>query len=170
MKIRNLLHTFLIAILIVTLYFTESNGQSIKGNWYGMLDLPEISLRLNMHIDSTKDGYIATWDSPDQGAFGIPTTRFSYDYPNIVVEHKNANVLINGSVDAKFKTITAIFKQGDTKANMSFGRDSIAPPENSMVSIKSRYKKKEVYITMRDGVKLSHRYILLSILPKHIQC
>jgi uncharacterized protein len=154
MKIRNLLNTVLVSIIVATLSFTDLNGQSIKGNWYGMLNLPQISLRLNMHIDSTKDGYKVTWDSPDQGAFGIPTTRFSYDYPNIVVEHKMANILIEGSVDARFKMITATFKQGDTKAAMTFGRDSITPPENSMVSIKKRYAKKEVYITMRDGVKL----------------
>jgi putative CocE/NonD family hydrolase len=154
MKTGNNLKVYLLITLLSLLFITSSNGQSIKGAWFGMLKLPQLSLRLSIHIDSTSNGYIATWDSPDQGAFGIPTTRFSFVYPDIILEHKYARVVIVGTVDSRYKTITATFTQGSTKANMVFGRDSIAPPENSMISIKSKYNKKEVSITMRDGVKL----------------
>ncbi len=154
MKTRNHLKV-LPAILLLSIWMAlPAQAQSIKGSWYGMLDLPQLSLRLSMHIDSTNTGYIATWDSPDQGAFGIPTTRFSFIYPDIIVEHKYAKVLIEGTVDSKFKKITATFTQGNTKAAMVFGRDSIPPPENSLPSISRKYKKQEIYITMRDGVKL----------------
>jgi uncharacterized protein len=153
MKTRNHLKALLTCVLVFFL-FTDMNGQSIKGAWFGMLKLPELSLRLTIHIDSTSNGYVATWDSPDGGAFGIPTTRFYYVYPDIIVEHKYANVNITGTVDSRFKTITATFKQGNTKAYMTFGRDSIPPSENSLVSIKRQYTKQEVYIMMRDGVRL----------------
>jgi putative CocE/NonD family hydrolase len=154
MKTDNHLKVLLTSTLLSLLFITTMNGQSIKGNWYGMLNLPQLSLRLTIHIDSASSGYIATFDSPDQGAFGIPTTRFSFVYPDIVVEHKYANFSIEGTVDSRYKVISAVFKQRSTKANMTFGRDSIPAPESSLISIKSKYNKQEVYITMRDGIKL----------------
>ena len=160
MKTGNYLKVVLLSALFCIFFINTMNGQSIKGAWYGMLRLPELSLRLNMHIDSTSSGYVATWDSPDQGAFGIPTTRFYYVYPDIILEHKYANVIITGTVDSPFKTITATFKQGNTKANMTFGRDSLPPEENSPIGIKNKYNKEEVYITMRDGCGYSLQFIL----------
>ncbi len=59
-----------------------------------------------------------------------------------------------GFVNPGFSRIIGEFKFDETSQTLSFQRDSIPPDESSTISIKTRYTKKEVYIPMRDGVKL----------------
>ena len=45
----------------------------VGGDWLGTLTVPGGSLRIVFHITEANGGLAATMDSPDQGAFGIPT-------------------------------------------------------------------------------------------------
>ena len=46
---------------------------AVVGDWLGTLAVPGGSLRIVFHITEANGGLAATMDSPDQGAFGIPT-------------------------------------------------------------------------------------------------
>jgi putative CocE/NonD family hydrolase len=46
----------------------------------------------------------------------------------------------------------------DWQTRLVFTRDSLPPMECTMIDIQSKYDKKEVYITMRDGIKLFTSY------------
>ncbi len=49
-------------------------GQRLASAWQGTLTVGSTSLRMVFHFtDQPQGGYKATFDSPDQGAFGIPT-------------------------------------------------------------------------------------------------
>jgi putative CocE/NonD family hydrolase len=146
-------HKF-IFIILLTVFSVGLQSQSIKGKWFSRLDLPQIHLRLILHIDSTDKGYSASFDSPDQGGFGIPMIEFSFSFPVVKFKQKSAGLSYDGLVNTAFNRIEGVFKQGETNEKMTFGRDSIPPPETSPMSIKEKYKKEELYITMRDGVKL----------------
>ncbi|HNS47354.1 MAG TPA: CocE/NonD family hydrolase, partial [Bacteroidales bacterium] len=61
-------------------------------------------------------------------------------------------------MDARYTKITGTFNQFENTVRLIFARDSIPPSECSTASIQSKYTKKEVYITMRDGVRLFTSY------------
>lgn len=63
----------LIASLILILASCSTTGPDLTGNWAGDLVTPGGDMRIVLHIDKDTTGaYIATMDSPDQGAEGIP--------------------------------------------------------------------------------------------------
>lgn len=69
----------------------------IDGDWLGTIDTGMGKLRVVFHITNTEDGLIATLDSLDQGANGIPATSVSRNGSSLKVEVKS----INGSFDGK---------------------------------------------------------------------
>jgi hypothetical protein len=69
----------------------------IDGDWLGTIDTSMGKLRVVFHITNTEDGLIATLDSLDQGANGIPATSVSRNGSSLKVEVKS----INGSFDGK---------------------------------------------------------------------
>lgn len=144
---------FLTALVLLTSSFTMS-AQSIEGDWYGKVDISGIELRLNVHVKSSADGYTSTFDSPDQGAMGVPLTTTKFKYPDFSFSHSGAAFTYEGTVDPSFTRITGTFTQGDRKIPLVLGREQVEVSRGSMADIKSRYNKQEVYITMRDGVRL----------------
>src|SRR3569833_688131 len=61
--------TFLIAIMAIN----QINAQDITGSWQGSIPAGGTTLRLVFNIKKSADtSYSATFDSPDQIAFGIP--------------------------------------------------------------------------------------------------
>jgi putative CocE/NonD family hydrolase len=141
-------------ILFLFFFITDIYAQSITGKWYGLASLYDIKIRIVLSIDSSWKGYSMTFDSPDQNTHGTAVTTFSYAYPDIQFSQKDLHLNYSGVVDAGLQHISGLFTQYHTTATLSFGRDSIPPPENSLSVIQQKYRKHEVYIPMRDGVKL----------------
>jgi putative CocE/NonD family hydrolase len=141
-----------ISLMLFCAPFTVA--QSIEGDWYGMADLQGIKLRLSLHVTSDEKGYVSAWDSPDQGAFGIPSTTTEFVYPDFSFTHAGTGVKYNGQVNALYTLIDGTLEQGKQKLRILFGRDPVAPPPGSPAAIKNSYDKKETYITMRDGIRL----------------
>jgi putative CocE/NonD family hydrolase len=129
-------------------------AQSIEGDWFGKADLGGIILRLSIHVKAAGDGYSSTFDSPDQGAFGIPLTTTDFKYPDFSFSHAGAGFKYTGIVNSSYTAITGTLEQGGRKTEIEFGRMPIAAAPNSPEAIKEKYTKQEVYITMRDGVRL----------------
>lgn len=134
--------------------FSSLSAQSIEGDWYGMAEVQGMFLRLNIHVSQTDNGYQGNFDSPDQGAFGIPLTSVTLESSRFKFSFIPAGFLYQGFVDAVGSKIFGSLEQGGTVYELNFQREPIDMPENSMPKIMERYDKKEVYITMRDGVKL----------------
>ena len=83
----------------------------IDGTWMGTLDLGAAQLRVVFHIVNTEDGLIATMDSPDQGAKGLPTTSCTRDGANLKIEAKNINGIFAGKIAADLQSIDGTFTQ-----------------------------------------------------------
>jgi len=83
----------------------------IDGTWMGTLDLGAATLRVVFHIVNTEDGLIATMDSPDQGAKGLPTTSCKRDGTNLKIEAKNINATFEGKITADLQSIDGTFTQ-----------------------------------------------------------
>jgi len=59
-----------------------------------------------------------------------------------------------GKVNPSYSEITGNLEQGGRKLDIIFGRKSLEAAPDSPDVLKQKYNKQEVYITMRDGVKL----------------
>jgi len=147
-----------IASAIVILFFffllTDISAQSITGKWYGLVNLYGVKFRIVLSIDSSAGGFKMILDRPDQDSYGIPVTTFSYAYPDIQFSQNDLHLNYSGVVDAGLQHINGLLSLYNTTTTLAFGRDFIPPPESSLVNIKKKYHKNEVYIPMRDGVKL----------------
>jgi len=129
-------------------------AQSITGDWFGKANVQGLELRINVHVTAAGDGYSSTWDSPDQGAMGIPSTATSFKYPDFSFKYDGAGFEYKGQVNSGYTEISGNLNQGGQKYAITFIRTQIAAAPNSQEALKLKYNKKEVYITMRDGVKL----------------
>ncbi len=154
MKQKNLQAKALSIIAFMMFSIFNSFAQSIEGDWYGKADIQGIVLRLNIHVKAAEQGYTSTWDSPDQGAFGIASTTTSFVNPDFSITHAGAGFKYSGIVNPEYTEITGKLAQGGLELDITFGRTPIEAALNSPDALKQKYEKQEVYITMRDSVKL----------------
>jgi len=148
---KNILSALLLYLLIIPCTLP---GQSIEGDWFGKVDLQGIVLRLTLHVQVSGAGFTSTWDSPEQGAFGLQSTSTSFVYPDFSFTHAGAGLKYTGQVNSNYTEIKGTIEQGGRKIEIVFGRNAIAAPPGSQATLKQVYDKMEIYITMRDGVKL----------------
>jgi len=154
MKMKNLIKTAGVLALLVFTIPCLLNSQSIEGDWYGKADVGGFELRINVHVKSEGETLSSTWDSPDQGAFNIPSTTTTFSFPDFSFSHSGAGFKYTGTVNQEYTEITGNLEQAGSSFEIVFGRKPIAPPSGSPEALKEIYDKKEVYITMRDGVRL----------------
>ena len=153
MKIRNLLVPVFISLIFMLMVSINLKGQSLTGTWYAIPEIYSFKLRIILHIDSTQTGYLVTADIPDWEASGIKITNYNFDKSNFRFALWN-KYFFEGFKDPGLREIRGELKYDNYKESFTFIRDSIPPDETSIVSIRNRYNKQEVYIPMRDGVKL----------------
>lgn len=154
MKTELILKKLAGSLLFVLLFTSHAFTQSISGDWYGKADIDGIILRLNIHVKSLNDGYTSTWDSPDQNAFGIQSTMTEFRNPEFSFTHQGAGFRYAGQVNTDYTSISGFLEQAGRKIEIIFGREPIAAASNSPEGLKQKYVKQEVYITMRDGIRL----------------
>jgi uncharacterized protein len=132
-----------------------SIAQSISGDWHGFVKVNGIPLRLDVHLREENGKLSGTFDNPDQGKFNLRLTTISLDKQNFRFFYEHMGLSYLGKFDRENGKISGIIKMG-TALNDSvvFSREMPEPPENSLERIKEIYDKQEVYIPMRDGIKL----------------
>jgi len=125
-------------------------AQTIEGDWYGKITYQGIVLRISIHVKAAEQGYTTTWEVPEQGITNELSTNTSFNYPNFSFSHIGVGFKYDGLVNPDYTEISGKWEQGDTKLDLNFGRNPIAADD----TLHMKYDKQEVYITMRDGVKL----------------
>ncbi len=85
-------------ILILILAVFSMYGQEIVGTWSGAIETPNGNLRINFHISEADEGYAATFDSPDQDAFGLPVDTTKYKKPELTLKVNQIDFLYEGSL------------------------------------------------------------------------
>ena len=101
---KRYLLVFIVAVLTVTV-----NAQDITGRWNGILDVMGRKLRIVYNVSRTDSGYVATMDSPDQGAKGIPVLKTTYNAPDIKFELPSLGMVYEGKFEND--TISGVFRQ-----------------------------------------------------------
>lgn len=126
-----------LSILIISQYSISICGMKpdtlIIGTWQGTLEAGGTKLRIVFHVSKTDSGTIsATFDSPDQSAYGIP-------FSSVTVEGDSVHfvaALIGGAYDGKFApdqlTIRGVWKQGGAVVDLKLERSATALPPPKM--------------------------------------
>jgi hypothetical protein len=84
----------------------------IDGAWLGTLEADAIKLRVVFQLTNTQDGLMATMDSPDQGAEGIPATSVKRDGASLTIEMRQLGGVFEGAINNDLTTIDGTWSQG----------------------------------------------------------
>ena len=151
---RDTIYRYFITLVLTLLLAPVTRGQSIAGDWYGQLDFEGIQLTMNLHLTGEQEDISGTFDVPEQGVNGIPFTRFELNGTDVSFRFDPAGFSFSGITDPAYTAIVGYFEQGPYNEKVRFSRDSSSIPETATEKIRRTYEKEEVYIEMRDGVKL----------------
>lgn len=130
---------------------------SIKGNWLGTLEINTVKLRIGLNITVKEDGSLsATFDSPDQGAKGLPIDTITYQETTVHFEAKRFGIVFDGKLNGS--EIIGTFKQGPASFPLTFKRQEKEVVLNRPQHPKKPYpyEEQEVsYENKKDGIKLA---------------
>jgi len=84
----------------------------IDGAWMGTLETGAAKLRVVFHIFNAEDGLMATLDSPDQGAKGIPVTKVTREDASLKMEVKMVGGVFEGKIAKDLTVIEGTWTQG----------------------------------------------------------
>lgn len=113
-------------IFTISLFILASgtlSAQDVTGAWNGVLDVMGNQLELVFHIEKSDSGYIATFDSPDQGAKEIPFTSAVYDAPNLKLTANNIAAVYEGTL--KTDSLIGTWNQGGRSFELNMYRDKV---------------------------------------------
>ncbi|MCO6496542.1 MAG: alpha/beta fold hydrolase [Chitinophagaceae bacterium] len=135
-------------LFLLTFPVTRSAGaQNVEGDWKGVLDVGSAQLTIEFHFKKDDAGIITgTWDSPDQGAFGLSFSAIRATGDSLIAEIE----AINGSYSGRFNgndSIAGSWSQGGIKWPLSFTRKQSMREE-------AVDKGQDVSIKMRDGIEI----------------
>lgn len=118
MKIK-FLSIFLLSILFTTISFSQDKTTP-EGSWFGIINGQGFEIKLAFHIVKKDSLFIATMDSPDQQAFGIPVNSVSYRNSMIKIEIINAQIEYTGLFTGD--RIMGTFKQSGLSFPLNLSR------------------------------------------------
>ncbi len=99
-----------------------ANPSGIDGAWMGALDAGAIKLRIVFHVSNTEDGLVATMDSPDQNAEGLPVTSVTRNGSLFTLEMKQIGGKFEGRISPDLTTIDGTWTQGGGQAPLKLER------------------------------------------------
>ena len=95
-------------------------SQDIAGTWNGVLVVPGGELRVDFNITNTDKGYTSTMDSPDQGAYGIPTTTTKFENKELNITVEDLTIVYKAKLNDE-----GVFKGKFTQMGQVFDMDLI---------------------------------------------
>lgn len=105
---------------------TPLHGQEdVAGTWHGTLDVGAAQLRLVLHIKQAEDGYTATMDSPDQGAFGIEASEVAVSDDSVVVTFSRIGGRYAGTIAGEGMKLTGTWSQSGQSFPLDLERGEV---------------------------------------------
>jgi pimeloyl-ACP methyl ester carboxylesterase len=117
-------------IALISCYCLIANAQEIAGSWQGVLSVPGARLRFVINLTKTNTGYAATFDSPDQKQFGIPSSKTVVNKDSLLAELAVMKANYAGRWDGH-DAISGIFKQGPATFDLNLKRVSNTEKEKT---------------------------------------
>lgn len=102
---------YIFTLILVLINTMTLLAQDISGTWKGTLELPGKKLPLVFHLEAEDAQYTATWDSPNQGAMGLPVAEVIYEASEVELKMPNSGATYKGKV-VSATSIEGNFVQG----------------------------------------------------------
>ena len=83
------------------IFFQNISSQDITGSWYGNLDVQGQKLPLVFHIEQEGNDLKSTFDSPTQGAKGIPIQKTLFENNELTFNASNLGITFSGKLNAQ---------------------------------------------------------------------
>ena len=93
---------------------------ALAGDWMGSLDINGKTIRIALHLKHGDGRWSGTFDSPDQGASGIPMDQVDVDGNKLVWKMAAAGIVYEGAFDPATGTISGTLLQGGAKLALRF--------------------------------------------------
>lgn len=100
---------------LIILVFTLLNKLAfcqLAGEWNGTLDIQGTKLRIVFHIEKSENQFKATFDSPDQNAYGLPVEEVLFKESQVVIEIPIIGAAYSGEMNNNKNEIIGTFEQG----------------------------------------------------------
>ncbi|PWN07384.1 alpha/beta hydrolase family protein [Rhodohalobacter mucosus] len=154
---NNLVKALATVVFVVFCGFSDTQAQSFTGEWYGAMDVQGMKLDIVFHIDESEGGYTATFDSPLQGAFGIPFTSTAVDGANISLKLENIGASFDGVLADEL--ISGLWKQSGSEFELVLSKgkaESSRPNRPQEPTRPYPYKEEEIRFTnVNDQIELA---------------
>ncbi len=145
--------TFL--FLVFQISISVMLAQNITGNWLGTLDIMGNKLRIGFQIEKKDTLLVTKMDSPDQGAFGLPTNRTTFIENELEIVASGLGITYRGTLVGD--SIQGFFGQGGMSLPLVLKRNespTITRPQHPTPPFD--YKTEEVtFENKKDKVKLA---------------
>lgn len=137
MKIKHSLTRITFALLLLLINLV-SYGQSIEGEWSGVVKVQDKDLRMNLYISHEGQAYTSTYDSPDQGTFGKQSTKTTFSFPDFSFSNEASHFEVRGKVDSTYQSIHGQMFQNDRVFSVELHRKTAAPSSGSTAKVSDR--------------------------------
>lgn len=140
-------------ILMAAVAGMAAGAADFCGEWSGKLSVGVASLKVVLHMEKQGDGYACTFDSPMQGAYGIPCTA-TVQGDSLTVDIAPVDADYKGVISADDAVIEGVFSQMGQSLPLTFHRvvkEAEAPKP---------YKETEVMVDAGGGVQLAGTFSL----------
>ena len=107
-------------IVMTLLSLPKLSFGEITGDWFGVLKVQGVQLRMVLHISNAEQGLVTTLDSPDQGAFGLPVAKTTYNELKLSLEFTNLRAQFEGQL--KQDSLLGFWLQAGRQFPLHFGR------------------------------------------------
>ena len=105
------------------LFTSTLKGNDITGKWNGTLEVQGTQLRIAFNVED-KDGVLSSkMDSPDQGAFGIPTDATTYTDGKLTIKMSSMQIEYIGVWNETKGSIEGTFKQGSMEIPLNLSKE-----------------------------------------------
>lgn len=104
------MNKFFLLLMLLMISNSILPQQQIAGSWEGKMLINNNSLRIRFHIEVNDTVYSSRMDSPDQGAFDLPTTRTSFRDNKLEIIASGLGLFYRGTLGQD--TISGTFNQG----------------------------------------------------------
>ena len=129
---------------------SQKDSLTLAGEWRGTLKVGASSLRIVFHIVDSGTGYVATMDSPDQGARGIPVSGVRIEGKGVVIEVASVGGSYTGTLDAVGNQLEGFWNQSGISFPLTLSRQPSAEIHTEQKSMPMKepaslaYRVKEV--------------------------
>ena len=102
----------------------SKDAEKILGTWNGVLDVG-MQLRIAFNLSEYEGNLIATMDSPDQGANGIPTDKTTFENGKLTIEANKMGINYSAQLNDDGTKIEGEFKQGGMTFPLNLSREKV---------------------------------------------